>query len=135
MAEYSTIELLSRIAEIADAGYSLVDITELEGDEECPVRLSFEVEYDDEFIDYECVDSIDSDSYTVYTPTTNDKIIAFSLTELANLSDFVAAALEHYKALEKEPSISRNKKDEIKRVAIDARNMQAKIKKTIKCYK
>ena len=135
MANYITLELLCRIANIFDDGYEVVEITEIEGDDEEPTSLSFSVEDEESSIDYDFIDSLDNNDKYSFSYTPDDKLAAFSLRELTVLYNSVTSALKYYKSIDKDSSISRDEKDEVKKLAIDARNMQAKLTKFLKAYK
>ena len=135
MANYNTLELFCRIANILDDGYNVVDIMEIEGDDEGPTSLSFSVEDEESGMDYDDIDSLDNNDEYSFSHNPDDKLAAFSLKELNVLYNSVTSALKYYKSIDKDSSISRDEKDEVKKLAIDARNMQAKLTKFLKAYK
>lgn len=59
MATYDISDLLSRLAEIKQDGYSFVDISELSATGEYPESLHFDAVDEFDFIDYEEIESID----------------------------------------------------------------------------
>lgn len=81
MAVYKVNDLLSKLLEVSGDGYSFVEITELEADEDSLESLSFTGISDFECIDYEDVDSI--------SETEIESSSSFDSSYLYHIYDFI----------------------------------------------
>lgn len=133
MAIYKTSDLLEKILEIINDGYSLVDVMELECDEEFPTSLSFSAaECEDGFVDYECVESVeysDSINYSHAPAKLSDPCpdAVFTYKELLTLMHSVDLALDYLKEASSKP-LSEENLSALKESTTDFHNLQAKFR-------
>lgn len=133
MAIYKTQDLLHKICEIIFDGYSFVDISELEKDDEFPTSLSFNACDRDCDIDYESVESCElpDDFYAnnhIQEINVNDFCgeMPFTYKELFALGNSIQNALEYGKERLQAKDCSKEERDAIKSSSVELRNLQAR---------
>ena len=132
MATYDISDLLSRLAEIKQDGYSFVDISELSATGEYPESLHFDAVDEFDFIDYEEIESIDLDSLPVnaksrYSVDDLCGLLLFTYKELGLIDNALANTLQVIKQELKDNSHTSEEKRKMKNDAIEFRNLQAKL--------
>lgn len=134
MAVYKVNDLLSKLLEVSDDGYSFVEITELEADEDSLESLSFTGISDFECIDYEEVDSVSeseiesSDSFD----SSDFFPISFTFDEIYAIKYSIDNSLEYLKLLMKSPDCPKDAFDDMKASSVACRNLQAKLSRRLK---
>ena len=139
MAIYKTSDLLNMLSEIINDGYEYVEVMELDAEDDIPAALNFSaIDSDDCSIDYDNVESVeipdDYDYVLRIHPQPDDicHIINFTYEELFSIHHAINNALEYMKDCLKDPSCTREIRDEIKSSSIEWRNLQAKFAKFFK---
>lgn len=142
MAIYKTTELLKLLCDITNEGYEYVDVCEFEHDDMGSKSLNFSGIDGDFYDDYGDIDSCSiPDDYDFDNPirkiNSNDYVydLPFTLNELYAIENSAANALEYYKECINDKSYSRDTINKIKQSAIDARNLQGKLKKYFKRFR
>lgn len=142
MAIYKASDLFNQISQIINDGYTYVDITELEADDEDPASLSFDV-IEDAFcsIDYESVSATELPEN--YNSETSRPVfgmddfcgdISFTYKEIFVIKQSLDNALEYLKDCSNDPSCSKEVLADIKSSSVLMRNLQAKLAKRFKNY-
>ena len=139
MAIYKTSDLLDILSEIINDGYEYVEVMELDAEDDIPAALNFSaIESDCCSVDYDNVESAeipdDYDYVLRIQPHPDDicHIINFTYDELSSLYHAVNNALEYSKDCLKDPSCTRELRDDIKISSAEWRNLQAKFAKFFK---
>ena len=132
MATYNISELLSRLAEIKQDGYSFVDISELSADDEYPESLHFDAVDEFDPVDYEEVESVDPNNLPTHTKSRHsvDDLcgsLLFTYKELGLIENALSNTLQLINQELKDNSHTSEEKREIKKDAIEFRNLQAKL--------
>lgn len=131
MATYRISDLLVRLTEMVQDGYSFVDLEEIPADSDLPASLSFIGTPECEGSDYEEVDSVDlknlpSSITRQFSPNDLCGSMLFTFDELATLHYALDNAIDYFKKECSNPECSREEKDEIKTAIVDFRNLQPK---------
>lgn len=137
MATYLIPELLSRLAEMTQDGYTFTELSEFPSDEDFPVSLHFDAIGDLEVCDYEEVMSVDLDdfsegrtvSYSVDAPCAS---LLFTYRELATIHHALMNALEYIKDESKKSTYSKDLIRDMKASSVEFRNLKAKIEHFMK---
>lgn len=134
MAVYKINDLLSKLLEVSNDGYSLVEISELEADEDFPECLSFSAVSDFECIDYEDVSSVsETDIESSDDFESSDFFpISFTFDEIYTIKYSIDNWLEYLKLLMKSSDCPRDSYDDMKAASVDCRNLQAKLSRRLK---
>lgn len=132
MATYNISDLLSRLAEIKQDGYSFVDIYELPADDEYPESLHFDAVDDFDPADYEEVESVDPDNLPTHTKrriAADDLcgLLLFTYKELGLIENALENTLQFIKQESKDNTHTFEEKRKMKKDAIEFRNLQAKL--------
>ena len=132
MATYNISSLLSRLAEIKQDGYSFVDFTELSADDEFPESLHFDALDEFETVDYEEIESIDLDNLPDSTTNRHSVddlcgTLLFTYKELGLLENALSNTLQFIKQESTNDSYTSEEKREMKKDAVEFRNLQAKL--------
>lgn len=132
MATYNISDLLSRLAEIKQDGYSFVDIYELPADDEYPESLHFDAVDDFDHADYEEVESVDPDNLPTHTKrriAADDLcgLLLFTYKELGLIENALENTLQFIKQESKDNTHTFEEKHKMKKDAIEFRNLQAKL--------
>ena len=134
MAVYKVNDLLSKLLEVSEGGYSFVEITELEADEDSLESLSFTGISDFECMDYEEVVSVSeaeiesSDSFN----SSDFFPISFTFDEIDAIKYSVDNTLEYLKLLMKSADCPKDAFDDMKASSVVCRNLQAKLSRRLK---
>ena len=139
MAIYKTSDLLDMLSEIINNGYEYVEVMELDAEDDMPAALDFSA-IDDGCcsVDYGDVESTeipnDYDYVLRIHPQPDDicHIINFTYGELSSIYHAINNALGYTKDCLKDPSCTREMRDEMKASSVEWRNLQAKFAKFFK---
>lgn len=131
MATYRISDLIVRLTEMLQDGYSFVNLEEIPAEDDLPACLSFEGLPEFEGNNYEEVDSVDLDNLPSriirsFSPDDLCGSMLFTYNELATLHYALDNAIDYFKKEKENPEYSREEKDEIKTGIIDFRNLQPK---------
>ena len=136
MAVYKVSDLLSKLLEVSDDGYTLVEITELEAEDDYPESLSFAAVSDYECVDYEDVSSVsETDIESSNSFDASDFFpISFTFDEIDAIKYSIDNTLENLKLLMKSSNCSRDSFDNMKAASVACRNLQAKLSHRLKDF-
>lgn len=131
MATYRISDLIVRLTEMSQDGYSFVNLEEIPAEDDLPACLSLNGSPECEGNDYEEVDSVDLDNLPSmitrsFSPDDLCGSLLFTYEELDTLHHALNNAIEYFKEESSNPKYSREEKDEIKSDIIDFRNLQPK---------
>ena len=137
MATYNISDLLSRLAEIKQDGYSFVDIYELPADDEYPESLHFDAVDGFDSADYEEIESVDPDNLPTHTKhhiSADDLcgLLLFTYEELGLIENALTNTLQFIKQQSKANTYTSEEKREMKKDAIEFRNLKAKLAQFLK---
>ena len=140
MAVYNLFELLNRITELINDGYSYAEISECPADDEFPASLTFSA-VEDELgnIEYDDVDALPDDYDYSHVAGINSDTPCFTLTlhETATALHALDNALEYFKecSANKDNLYDRDTLDQIKSASVRCRNLQAKTREFLNRFK
>ena len=135
MAIYKTAELFDEILHLLNNGFDYVEITEEEADSDFPASLGFDgiisCNSSEGFSEIDSVEVPVHYSHGSFSldiqPDDVAKRISFSFNELCSIINAVDNALEYGKERLSATDCSKEERRDIKALAVDFRNLQAKL--------
>lgn len=144
MTAYKTVDLINKLSELINDGFEYVSVCIIDADDECLESLMFEaIESPVSSIDFEDVEQVEVPEDYDYEEVVSHKVkgtdtcltLPFTYQELADLSYAVDVALDYTKECSKNPSCSREEREDMKISGIHWRNLQAKFAKFNKRFR